>query len=111
MGFVKRAEKVDKCASDGKGPADAKFSIGYPALWEYLTLEAWEDGRPRETSTLLLMVEEGLWKACLNDRAQDRSLWVSGHSIDACVASLDDRLTSDSGEWRRRNPAPAKKKR
>lgn len=72
-----------------------------PALMEYLTLTAWDDAKPRKTATLLLFVEEGQWKGCLNDRDAGRSLWVTGGSVEGVVATLEARLASGGGEWRR----------
>lgn len=77
------------------------WSLAHPALWEYLTEQQWEDGTARETAMLCVFVEEGMFKACLQDRALARSLWASGGSPDDVLADLEEILQSgDDSRWR-----------
>lgn len=107
--FVQRAQLV---LGDGCGPeaseADA-FSVKYPALYEYLRVSVWEDGALRETSTLLVLWEEGAWKGCLHDRAQSRVLWVTGRSLMDLLQRLDAGLASGEADWRRKVPWKGRK--
>jgi hypothetical protein len=73
-----------------------------PATREYLELTQWEDGSPRQPSTVTIFVEHGLVKLCLHDRDQNRSCWVSGDSFEAAWASLEDGLAAGNVEWRER---------
>lgn len=82
--------------------ADCAIMSTRPALGEYLTQCKYGDGSRRQTSTLLLFVEDGLLKACLHDRDLQRSLFVSGEDLDALLDRLESSLTSGTAEWRAR---------
>jgi len=71
-----------------------------PNVWEYLSSESWDDGSPRQTSTLLIFVEEGLCKVCINDRALQRKAWMTGKTPDAAFVALDAALGAGNIEWR-----------
>lgn len=73
----------------------------HPCLWEYLTLTAWESGKPRTTATLLAFVEEGKFKICLNDRENQRAAWVSGATFTEAIDRLEAALIASEAEWRR----------
>jgi len=74
----------------------------WPTLVEYLSQTTWDDGSPRETSTMLLFREDGSWKACLNDRAMGRTGWASSSSPEGTLQALEDALRDDRMEWRRK---------
>jgi len=72
-----------------------------PQVAEYLATRCWDDGSERTTSTLLFFVDGGAFKVCLNDRANARSLWASGRSLEGALACLEAMLGSGGAEWRR----------
>lgn len=72
----------------------------FPLLREYLCTTRWDDGKPRQTATLLLVTEMGAWKACLNDRACSRSLWVTAESYQGVLRAVEDALGSATPGWR-----------
>lgn len=82
----------------------------WPLLWEYLSSDRWEDGTSRETSTLLLLVDDGTLKACLNDRAVDVSCWQAGDSLLSLLDGLEASLASDTVQWRVRQQKGGRKK-
>jgi len=91
---------------------DPDFASQYPVLATYLGDEAYDDGAPRRTSTLLLFVQDGLWKACLNDRAAGRSAWVSGEMLTEALSSLENALRTERASWRASEQAiPGKEKK
>lgn len=73
----------------------------YPAIWEYLSETAWESGKTRETSTLLIFIEDGLVKCCLRDRAAGRTTWSSGEVLEDVLAGLNMVLEKGTAEWRK----------
>lgn len=80
---------------------DDRASKTYPRLVEFLSDTQWDDGKPRQPGSLTFFIEDGIWKACLNDRENDASLYVSGDAQAACMASLEKRLDgSVPAEWR-----------
>jgi hypothetical protein len=75
-----------------------------PTLVAYLKDSTWDDGASRETSTLMLLVEDGFLKVCLNDRAMGRSLWVATDSIWGAIEALEGHLAAGTGDWRVKKP-------
>lgn len=106
MAFVRKPGPGGAGGDTGGVPDDPDFAGVYPATWEYLTLAEYPEGGRRETATLMILVEDGLFKACLNDRANDRSAWVSGDSFDRVLTRLEAVLATDTAEWRRRQGKP-----
>jgi len=85
-------------ASGGLGQCDLLDAM--PGLREMLTSERFPDGSKRTVATLLLFVEAGILKACLNDRDQGCTAWASGASVRDCLAALESGLQGDSLQWR-----------
>lgn len=77
------------------------LAVDHAAIWEYLAECEGNDGKTRLTSTLLVFVEDGLVKLCLNDRQHSRTAWVSAETLTKALAGLDQQLRDDTCEWRR----------
>jgi hypothetical protein len=77
------------------------FSTAYPGLLEMLSSVKWPDGSRRASSTLLIFLDQGQAKLCLNDRDQGLTAWVSGSSISEALASLEASLQTERLEWRK----------
>ena len=73
----------------------------YPTLHDWLTETTWEDGKARKTSTLLIMTENGRWKAFLNDRDGKRGAFLSAEAYEWLLESLEKALLDSSLEWRK----------
>ena len=69
-------------------------------LCEYLSVSAFDDGQPRETSTLMLFVEDGFLKACLSDREEGCVAFFSGDSLEGLLESVEGALQDGSADWR-----------
>lgn len=82
------------------GASDADLAATYPTLHEFLTLSALSDGTPRQTSTLLVFTDGGLWKAVLNERDGELSLWATAESLQGLLVELESRLTAPVVDWR-----------
>jgi len=107
----KREEREQKRAVAGALQA-TEWSRKHPALWEYLTMEEYPDGSPRERSMLCAFVENGAFKACLQDRDAQMSLWASGASLDDVLGALEAKCASgDESEWRSMGGVMKNKKR
>lgn len=110
MGFIHRSQ------ADGSRPDQACDIVKeamrgtWPALAEYLFDDHWPEGGARVTSTVLVCVDEGRLKACINDRANERSAWVSGSSLIDLFTTLDAALATDSAAWRASGWRKGKKK-
>lgn len=88
---------------------DSWWAQKHPALVEFLTLSQWEDGSLRETGTVLLFAEDGVWKACLNDRDAAKVAFVSGTSLEDVLVRAEAGLEEGDLDWRGRKPPPRKK--
>jgi len=82
-------------------PPDDAFAGRYPALWEFLTLERWDDGKPRKSGTVLLFIEAGLWKSCLNDRDGGRVAFAAAATQEALLQAVEGQLQGGRVEWRK----------
>jgi hypothetical protein len=95
--------KRDQRLSAGSGePATGSCSImsSLPGLMEMLLSQTYPDGSRRVPSTLLLFVDGGMVKACLNDRDQGLAAWSSGDSVTTCLQAMEKALVGDTLEWR-----------
>jgi hypothetical protein len=96
----------DKAASNGS-PAMAKLAVpgewerSYPALSEYMSLLVYPNGSPREASTVVLALEDGLLKGCVNDRTAEESLWRSAETLAGLLACLEEALRDPRASWRK----------
>lgn len=98
--FLQRKSAQPDQAAKPEEPPDSSFLEAYPALWEYLTVGKWEDGTPRQRSTITFFYEDGLWKACLNDRDGSRSLFVSCPIWNDVLRALERASTDPAAPWR-----------
>jgi len=99
--FVKKVvdkESRRRIALDSQGSA---WVERHPAIWEYLTLEAHEDGTARQRGMLMAFVEDGVVKVCMQDRDNEQSLWVSAQSLPSALEVLEGHLQGGTGDWRR----------
>jgi hypothetical protein len=103
--MIKRPAKVSAVELKGL-PAglDKEWSGWYPVLMEFLTATAWEDGAARQTGTVLLFAEDGVFKACVKDRDGQRVSWLSGGTMDDLLSAIDLGLREDSLVWRVEKP-------
>lgn len=100
MGLLKRPV-VREAGGLPRVQQDSPLAKSYPAFFAFLTDTTWDDGSPRETGTAMVMAGDGLVKFWLHDReGSGRSLWVSGETVEDCLAGADDAIATGSGEWR-----------
>lgn len=99
-------KKLEKVAAEAAG-----WAAAHAALWEYMTVDSFEDGAPRERSMLLVFVEDGRFKVALQDRQEGRSLWAGADSISEALRALESALKSGNGDWRQMKGAYQKGKK
>lgn len=81
--------------------ADAKWVAALPTVCEYLTHDSWDDGQPREVSTVVIKAQEGRVLACLNDHELRRGLYVSGDDVMAALKGLERAVAGPQPDWRK----------
>lgn len=81
---------------------DKEFSADYPFLYAFLSENLWDDGTPREPGTLTLFTNDKVLKAVLNDRAANRSAFITAPTLTLLFDAMDGGLEADALEWRSR---------
>lgn len=89
------AGEVSLQAVDG-----GRFAMQYPAIWEYLSCDRWEDGKARQTSTLQLFGDRGSVKAALKDREAGSICFLSGRNVEEALEALEGALRAGTAEWK-----------
>lgn len=79
---------------------DPKFRKMYPAIAEFMMGEEGTPLADGTSSTILLFVEEGLFKLCLNDRSVEASAWASGTSVEKTFQEMEESLEEGTAVWR-----------
>jgi len=97
---IARARQSAAAAGSSGARAACKTLEGFPTIWEYLTAMTFEDGSERQTSSLSVFVEDGVVKVALNDRAEQRSAYVTGDDLRAALKALEGQLGGAGADWR-----------
>lgn len=97
---MRKPDKVALTQSVGGSPVDAAFQRAYPVLFEWMTEVEWEGGAAREPLTLILMTEGPAFKACVNDRANERLCWVVASTLTGLLQSVESVLKDEGTDWK-----------
>ena len=113
--YLKRREKgraaKDKIQAITLAQEDAAFAKKYPALSEFLSVEAWDAETERIRGTISIFWEEGSFKASVNDRDADQVAFVSKGTFSGLLESIEKGLQADSLDWRHsKGKGPQKRK-
>lgn len=80
---------------------DSDLHALWPTVHDWLTMVVDDRGVKRQTSSLSVFMDDGTFKAVLNDKDASRSLFVSGRTLWAALDSLEAHLVAGTGEWRK----------
>lgn len=97
---MKRPSKPGEHMPSGVAAPPGNLAETHPNLSEHLTATQYEDGSPRQTSTILAFAQDGLWKACLRDREEGRCLWVAASAYELLIDALEAMLCDPEAIWR-----------
>jgi hypothetical protein len=103
MGFLKKSDHLNATGSGLVVPPGGILGQ-CPVVTEYLTSTVWDDGTPRERSTLIVVIEAGMLKVCLSDKATGRSLWRSGSSLEEVIQGMEEVIVFQQADWRTSRP-------
>jgi len=67
------------------------------AFWEQAT---YDDGSPRQSGTIIIFVQDGMLKACVSDRDNGRSAFVTAPTFQALWELIEHGLAEAKLEWR-----------
>lgn len=101
MSRIQEALGGAKKSATDPAAADPQFAATYPTLSDFMISHEVIDGRPRQTSTMIVVCEEGLWKLGLRERDRNVSLWVSGVTMEDAMLALEAALNEPVVAWRR----------
>jgi len=99
---LRRPNPGEQFKKDDAPFVDHDFEARYPTITEYLTAVTWDDGKPRVTSTILIFMDGRALKVCLNDRDNNRSVFISDPTFTGAMDRLEQGLAENSLEWRSR---------
>jgi hypothetical protein len=99
-GLMIRPQKAVAGAVPSGSVSDPQMQQRCPTLWEYLTTTTYDDGSPREPSTLLVFLQEGSLKGMIRDKDGDRCLWAAARSLVGLLDALDGALGDPQADWR-----------
>ena len=102
MALVRRSPTGQTPVGDVAAMDSAVSSLA-PTVVEWLTVLKWPDGKERATGTLMVLAENGVWKAWAHDRDAGMSAWVSAGSLLDLLTTLEEGLGGDSMNWRSDN--------
>lgn len=98
--FLGRAKAAKQAKGKAASVTDKEFCSLYPALGEFLFAVVDDEGKPRQTATLMIFADGGLVKALLNDRSSQQTLWAQGATLEESLNDLDRRIQDDTSAWR-----------
>lgn len=99
--FIKKAVVKFTAAGPGPVPKDPDFAKEYPAAWEFLSLDK-DDNKPRQTATMTMWVQDGMWKLSFNDRETNLGMFLTAPTFAKLLAVLEAALVCDDPPWRTR---------
>lgn len=92
----------DELPTDATPIQDPEFTLRYTTLLEFLTLDQYDDGKPRVRGSMTVFCNEGQFKGCLNDKDSATSLFYSADGFEGLLEGLNRKLLNSSPkEWRR----------
>lgn len=109
--FVRKREGSPGGAGSAVRVEPCAWAISTPALWEFLTLDKWEGGEQRRGGTVLVCVDQGIFKAWINDRDGSCAAWCSAATLEGLWEAVEAGLRDGSHEWRPTEPRSQKPRR
>jgi len=97
---MRKREKTNGASVAAAVPDDAWFADQYPRITEYLADVKWDDGTPREPSTLSIGFVDGGVRIALNDKDGRQSAYTNAHTVQDALKALEDALEADLVTWR-----------
>lgn len=88
-------------ASGGEKPfPDADWMKRFPILCEMLAHDGYDDGTPREQSTITIREQDGLVLVSLQDKDMERGLYRTGKHVLGALEAIEKCLANASADWR-----------
>lgn len=88
---------------------DPEFLSNFPTVSMYLTQTTYESGSARQLATLTVFLDQGALTLVMNDRDNNRSVFINEASVFSALALLESQLADDSADWRGRSGSQSRK--
>jgi len=111
-GLQRRAApgRPEAAAVDGMLPIhDEQWVKKFPTLAEFISRVLWEPGQPREKGSVFLFFEDGVFKACLNDKDSSQVAFTSSLTFAGLWEALEKGLAKNTLDWRLSTQGKAKR--
>lgn len=99
--FRKRQKRVHDGEVVDPIVVDEQFESALPAVFEYMTSLPPDAPKNAKTASLTVFCEEGVFKACLNDRVDGLVCFATADTFDALLSALESMVASGEADWRR----------
>lgn len=90
--------------NNGAGKAivasDSEFEKKHPTLWQFLTDSSWSNGEARETGSILIFLQEGMWKAMVKDKDSGMIAFVTKNTFKTLLEAIERGLVDEKLDWR-----------
>lgn len=100
VSYLRRAAAANGDSAVPVNAPPGEWGVLYPALAEFLTSLNWSSGEARIPGALTIFTDGSTWKACLNDKAQDRVAFVAALNPEQLLLRLEDGLVAGVLDWR-----------
>jgi hypothetical protein len=100
MGLLRKGEQRRVGGASGSLIEPDEMSARFPVLWSHLTQTEWAKDEPRETSSLLVFLQDGMLKGMIRDREAGLCLWMASGSLGGLLDALEAGLCDPQAEWR-----------
>lgn len=97
---LRRKVSPNDPAGTGAAPPDSDFEKKYPLLWQFLTETRWDEKTPRETGSVLIFVQEGVWKAMVKDKDSGEIAFVSKNTFKTLMEAIERGFVEEKLDWR-----------
>lgn len=99
--LIRKATEQLRAPPGGHPCSDSELEKECPTLTAFLTYTGEPGKRVRKTATVTVFFEDGVFKAAMKDREEERSLWASSDTLAGLWGGLEERLNAEPVEWRR----------
>lgn len=110
MGLKKRQGELGRELPDDCIEPINGFWKKLPLVNEFMREATYEGGEKRARPTLLVFIEDGMWKCRILDRDNNEAAWLSANTFLELLERLEGGLGMEGLEWRRQAPQQQRRK-
>ena len=98
---LSRRSKAAEPGSSSDAPFPEKGAwASLPDLLAFMCQQHWEDGSSRQTGTMMLFTESGVWKCWLHDRDASQGCFLSSSTLEGVLKKANEIAGGAGGDWR-----------